>query len=153
MSDASYPISATMKGRSDSKWDAPWVVVYGHSPQEVQAKLQGVVDSGLLSTLAEADNALKATTNAAPLVAQGQQAYAQPPAQPQQSPWGASPQGQQQPQQQNRNGGPPHPEGKACHCGNVLERKTTQNGKAKWQCPDWRWNNGNPNGHAMEWAN
>jgi hypothetical protein len=49
-----------------------------------------------------------------------------------------------------------HPEGKACEvpgCGKVLEFKKTQSGKAKWQCPEWRWNNGNPNNHGMEWQN
>lgn len=58
-----------------------------------------------------------------------------------------------QPQQQGQYGGPPHPEGKQCNCGKVLESKKTSSGKATWRCPDWRWNSGNPNGHDSEWAN
>ena len=88
---------------------------------------------------AEAKAALRGAAAAAPIV--------QPAGQPQQQVQ------QRQPQQQNPYGGTPHPESKSCHCGKVLELKKTSTGKSKWQCPDWRWNNGNPNNHAMEWAN
>jgi len=75
--------------------------------------------------------------------------------------WGAA---QQQPQQSapqqyggggaSKFGGPPHPEGKQCEsCGKVLEMKKTSTGKGTWRCPEWRWNNGVPNGHSSEWAN
>lgn len=65
----------------------------------------------------------------------------------------APPQQYQQPAPQQPHGNAQlHPEGKQCEmCGQVLEFKKTQGGKAKWQCGQWRWNNGNPNGHAMEW--
>lgn len=80
--------------------------------------------------------------------------------QPQQNPWGNQQQNNQPPPQQsqqqgggNRFGGTPHPEGKACSaCNKVLEMKKTSSGKTTWRCPDWRWNNGNPNNHDQEWG-
>lgn len=77
---------------------------------------------------------------------------------PQQSQgWGASQ--QQAPQQSAPQGGgskfagPPHPEGKTCSiCPNVLEFKKTSTGKGTWRCSEWRWQNGNPNGHSSEFA-
>lgn len=91
---------------------------------------------------------------------QGQPEWSQPqqaaPQQPQQNQgWGSAP--QQQAQQQgggSKFAGPPHPEGKQCEmCGKVLEFKKTSTGKGTWRCPEWRWSNGNPNGHTSEWAN
>lgn len=156
MSDAAFPLSVTLKGGRD--FDAPWIVVYGHAPDEVQSKLEAIANGGLIEATINAANALKGANNAAPLLPPGDPAAPQQPAQqaPQQSAWGQQPQQQQAPQsgrQQNRYGGELHPEGKQCHCGKVLEKKKTQSGKAKWQCPDWRWNNGNPNDHAQEWIN
>lgn len=56
------------------------------------------------------------------------------------------------PPQQSHPNAQLHPEGKQCEvCGQVLEYKKTQAGKPKWQCSQWRWNNGSPNGHTMEW--
>lgn len=73
--------------------------------------------------------------------------------------WGAAQQQSAPPQQQYGGGGskfagPPHPEGKQCEmCGKVLEFKKTSTGKGTWRCPEWRWNNGTPNGHTSEFAN
>lgn len=60
-----YKISATIKGQGSSKYDAPWIVVYGDTPEEVKALVDGVLDVGLDGTLAAADAAFKGTTNAA----------------------------------------------------------------------------------------
>jgi hypothetical protein len=157
MSDSNHALSVTLKGGED--FDSPWIVVYGNAPDEVAAKLEAVVNGGLIEATVIAANALKGANNAAPLLPQGQEAQQQAPAQPaQQQPWGQQPPVQQQaPQQQgggNRFGGQQHPEGKQCEvCSNVLELKTTGNGKKKWQCSQWRWNNGNPNNHTVEWVN
>lgn len=151
MSQDGKDISVTLKAGKD--FDAPWIVVYGNRPDEVQAKLENL--GGLVEAAVNAANHLKAVNagSALPAVAQpaaqpwGQQAPQQqaPAQQPQQNQGGQ--------QQGNRYGGPTHPEGKSCHCGKVLEKKNSSGGKGKWQCPDWRWNNGNPNGHDMEWIN
>ena len=156
MAQDGFPLSITLKAGTD--FSAPWIVVYGHSPDEVTTKLNAIIDGELIHATIVAANPFKAANNAAPLVSGGQEAAAAPqqaPAQPaQQSAWGQQPQQQAAPQQGgNRFGGEQHPEGKACHCGKVLEMKKTQSGKPTWQCPDWRWNGGNPNGHDMEWVN
>lgn len=86
-------------------------------------------------------------------------ATGQPPQQaaPQQSGgWGAAQ--QQAPQQQgggtSQYGNQLHPEGKQCDtCGQVLEFGKTKTGKGQWKCGQYRWNNGNPNNHTLEWAN
>lgn len=154
-----YALSITLK--AGQGYDSPWIVVYGNAPDEVQGKLEAIANGGLIEATINAANALKAANNAAPLAPQGQEA--QPPQQAapqQQSPWGAPAVQQQAPQQQPQRGGgggghgQQHPEGKQCsQCSTVLEFKTTGNGKKKWQCPQWRWNNGNPNGHDVEWVN
>lgn len=162
-----FSISATLKGGTG--YDAPWVVIYANDPGELKAKLAGIAEQGVLQATVEAANLLKGANNAAPLLAGGeqaappQQAPAQPVQQaPQQSAWGQQPVQQQPFQQQAPQGGfqqggefqkgQPHPQGTACHCGQVLVFSPTQNGKKKFQCPQWRWNNGNPNDHAQEWV-
>lgn len=91
---------------------------------------------------------------------QAQQAPAQQPQQqaaPQ--PWPSQPPQQQAPRPQQGGGGGnfggrPHPEGKQCQCGQVLEVKQTGSGKTVFRCSQWRWNNGNPTTHHdSEWAN
>lgn len=161
MSD--HSLSVTLK--AGTGYDSPWIVVYGNSPDEVEAKLRNT--GQLIEATVEAANMLKAANNAAPLATGGPDAQTpqvtvnqqiNPPTQT--NGWGSRPQQQAAPAQQGGGASHPnaqlHPEGNACDlagCGKVLEFKKTQSGKAKWQCPDWRWNNGNPNGHGMEWAN
>ena len=80
----------------------------------------------------------------------------QVPPPPQDNGWGAAPQQQAQQQQGGgggRFGGTPHPQGKQCQCGKVLEVKQTGTGKTVYRCSDWRWNGGNPTtNHDSEWA-
>lgn len=151
MSDE-LPIKLTLKGGSE--YDAPWITVDAANPEELQMKATALAGSGAIQAAVELANLFKAANHAAPLLDNHGLAAPDP------SPWSTpaqqpvvQQQPQAQPQQQNRYGGTPHPESKACHCGKVLELKKTSTGKSKWQCPDWRWNNGNPNNHAMEWAN
>lgn len=74
------------------------------------------------------------------------------------APWPSQPPQQQAPRPQQGGGGGnfggrPHPEGKQCQCGQVLEVKQTGSGKTVFRCPQWRWNNGNPTTHHdSEWA-
>jgi hypothetical protein len=98
----------------------------------------------------------------APQAAPAQPEWSQAPqAAPQQQSqgWGAAQ--QQAPQQSAPQGGggggqfagPPHPEGKQCQCGQVLEYKKTNSGKGVFRCAQWRWNNGNPTlNHDQDWA-
>ena len=162
MSD--LPLKATLKAGRD--FDAPWLTVDGISPDDLKMKLQAIAEQGVLEALVEAATTLRAIHNLSNGgVLPQPEAAPQAPAQqaPQQSGgWGGqAPQQQAAPPQQNqgggsRFGGPPHPEGKSCEfqgCGKVLEFKKTASGKGTWRCPDWRWGNGNPNGHTQEWAN
>jgi hypothetical protein len=146
--------------------DGDMVNVYADSNEELDSLIAGfphgawvqfkanLRGSGALAQSVQADYSQQGLQQPQPQAAWGtvtQQGF-QPAQQGQQ--W-SQPAQQAPPQQQ---GGRPqatlHPEGKQCQMdGKVLELKTTTNGKRKWQCPDWRWNNGNPNGHAMEWAN
>lgn len=146
MSD--YPISATLKGKSDSRFDAPWIVIYGNNPDEVADRLDAVTNGRLIDSLVAADERIKLQTSL------GATQVPQQSAPPQASgPWGggqpaqhtgSAPQQQQRPQY-----GPTHPEGKTCEtCNKGLEQKQTSNGNNVWRCPDWRWNNGNPNNHT-----
>lgn len=158
MSEA--PLKATLKAGRD--FDAPWLTVDGNTPDDLKAKLDNIANNGLLQSLVSVADLLKATNNAGPVLAPPQQQAQQAPAnngwgQPQQQPQvtNAPPQQQQQAPRQAgwQANATLHPEGLACEmCNKVLEYKKSQSGKAKWQCPDWRWNNGNPNGHGMEWA-
>lgn len=154
MSD--LPIKATLK--SGGGYDAPWLTVDASTPDELQQRLRAVIDSQVLETVAEAAGVFRATQLIdAPAPQQQAPAQQAAPQQQQSGGWGQAPQTQQQQRPQGGggrpNGGPPHPEGKACEsCSKVLEFKTTSGGKGTWRCPDWRWNNGNPNGHTQEWA-
>jgi hypothetical protein len=60
-----YKISATLKGQGSSKYDAPWIVVYGDTAEEVSALLDAIQDAGLPGNLASADAAFKGATNVA----------------------------------------------------------------------------------------
>lgn len=174
-----HSLSATLK--AGTNYDAPWVVVYANTPDELKQRLDGITSLGVLEATVDAAATLRAIHNAqeggltppsrlptttgapnpggTPFTQQPQPAYPTP--QPPQSGggWGQQAPQQQAPQAQQGgyqggNRGVLHPENKACTtCGSVLEFKTTGGGKKKWQCPQWRWNNGNPNGHDVEWIN
>lgn len=158
------PIKATLK--AGGGYDAPWLTMDASDPNDLAFKLKGLIEhESALTLVIEAANALKAHNTAAPIAAS--QALVPPtsqPAAPQQQaqqPWGQTPAAQQQgaaPAQQHRGGqrfnDVQHPEGKGCEtCPEILVLKKSQGGKEKWQCPAWRWNNGTPNGHSMEWIN
>lgn len=156
MSEETAALTVTLK--AGSGYDVPWVVVRGDSPDEVVFKLDNLSD--VFASAVAAANLFKVIEagELTPVVAE-QATVAQPqlasvPA------WGATPQPAAAPVPQaapaSRGGHPVtvHPEGKSCSLdGKPLEYKTSTSGKGKWQCPDWRWNNGTPNGHAMEWIN
>jgi hypothetical protein len=147
----------TITLKAGTGYDSPWIVVRGDNPQDVTAKLNGLGD--VIAATVQAAELFKGAGNAAPLTVPEPQAPAQQPQQ--QSGWGQAPQQQAAPQQyqqappprNSKFGGPPHPEGKTCNCGTVLEMKETGSGKKVFRCPQWRWNNGNPNGHDSEFVN
>lgn len=140
MSD--FPISVTLKGGKD--FDSPWIVLYGNTPDEVEAKLQAVISGDLATKTAEAAAFFRAQHN---LAAGGVTAPAQPQTQqpvpmpqqggvPQQPPvqnaWN------QQPQQQNQ---PAQQQGEQCPaCGSYAQYKefTSKAGNfiKLWACPN-----------------
>lgn len=164
MTESSAPLRATLK--AGGGYDVPWITVEANNPDDLEQKLRGIIDSKVLETVAEAASMFQATQNAAPLT-QPQQAQQQAPApqaapQQQNSGWGAAAQQPQQqaapPQQQgggrSQHGAQLHPDGTQCAvCGEVLQHAMTRTNKAQWKCPQYRWNNGNPNNHTLEWAN
>lgn len=148
MSEDTAPIVVTLK--AGTGYDAPWLVIRGYDPDDVVTKLRSL-DGVIEATLETAGAFVAGRSFGKPV--QQEAPVAPPTEQPRQQGWG---QQQSQPQQasqppRSKFGGQLHPEGKTCEiCPNVLELKKTQTGKAKWQCNDWRWNNGNPNGHSSE---
>lgn len=154
MSD--LPIKATLK--AGGGYDAPWLTVDAADDGDLTNALRAIINSEVPALLIEAANVLKAANNAAPILP-GNDAPAQQgvTSTAPKSGWGSSPAAAQQgaaPAQGNHPKAILHPEGKTCDiCPNVLEQKKTQGGKLKWQCNAWRWNNGSPNNHSMEWAN
>jgi hypothetical protein len=148
MSDNEQP-RITLK--AGGGYEAPWVTVPFDNPDEAVEKLNAINNSSLLEKVVETSNLFRAAYTAGPLVAGNTEPAQQAaPQQPKQQGWGQRP-AQQGGGQTSKYGGQLHPEGKTCEiCPNVLELKKTQTGKAKWQCNDWRWNSGNPNGHTSE---
>lgn len=147
MSNEGFKFQASVKDA-----DGDMVNVRADSPEELAAYLSNfpVAEYAQFKANVRGGQALGGITQPAPQ----QQAPAQQ-APPQNQGWGQSQQ-QSAPQGggQGAYGAQLHPEGKQCEmCGKVLEFKKTSSGKSTWRCPDWRWNNGNPNGHAQEWAN
>jgi hypothetical protein len=163
VSDETSPIVVTLKGGTG--YDQPWIVVRGNTPDQVAAMLRNLGE--LPAATLEASNLLQNVATLAPVLPNSAQPA--PPAQaPQQNvtpgPWPNTPQQQapqapvqpapQQQGQQGQYGETLHPENKGCQmCGQVLVRKQTSTGKATWRCPQWRWNNGQQNGHTQEWIN
>lgn len=160
MSEKTQALRATLK--AGTEFSSPWLTVDADNPSDLEQKLRGIIDSKVLETVAEAASMFQATQNAAPLTQPQQPEWSQAPAQqapPQQQNqgWGAAQQQSAPPQQQGggqgRYGAQQHPEGKQCDtCGNVLEFAQTRTGKNQWKCNQYRWNNGNPNNHTLEWA-
>lgn len=152
MSEDTAPIVVTLKAGTD--YSAPWLVIRGYDPDDVTNKLKnldGVIEATLEAAgIFAAGRSLGQPTQTAP----AQQAPAEQP----KKAWGGNPQPQAAPAPQGNGGGYQphpsavlHPEGKTCDlCGQPLEFKKTQTGKATWRCGQWRWANGNPNGHASE---
>lgn len=87
MSD--LPIKATLK--AGNGFDAPWLTVDAATPEDLEFKLQALIEGSALAAVVEAANVLKAANNAAPLLQSGAEAQAPvapaAPAQPQG--WGA----------------------------------------------------------------
>lgn len=157
----SEAICVTIKVPESAKFagDNPWFVFKGEGPDvrsniirtfslEVDdtVSLAGVVIAAQTTVTGETNASRGGLTSAPPTPLPEPASNV---VTPQVQAWGAAPQ-QQAPSNPNAQ---LHPAGKACHCGKVLEYKTSTGGKAKWQCPEWRWNGGNPNNHGMEWAN
>jgi hypothetical protein len=153
------PLKATFK--AGTGYDAPWVSVDGNDPVELNTRVVAVKDHPeLLANIVALSQALQAVNSAGPVINTQQPVPQQQPqpAQPSnvtQGPWGNNGAAQQQPQQnQGQQNVTYHPEGKACEsCGQPLQYKQTNSGKGTWRCPQWRWNNGSPNGHTQLWAN
>lgn len=146
--ESEAPITITLK--AGTGYDAPWLVIRGFNPEDVELKLKSL--DGVIAATHEATASFALGQIAAPAQQQA------PPQQQKPRAWGANAGQQQAAPQQRQGGNHPsaqlHPEGKTCAvCPNILEYKKTQSGKPKWQCPDWRWNNGNPNDHSQEWIN
>lgn len=168
MSEETAPIVVTLKGGRD--YDAPWLVIRGNRPDEVANMLNNL--GSLPEAVSQAAQMFAGVVSAGPVLPQQQSAPAQQapagngaawgtiqpgqgfqPAQ-QAQPWGGGQQQSAPPQQgqPSRQGAQLHPEGEACGCGKVLEYGKTRTNKGQWKCPDYRWNNGNPNDHRLEWA-
>lgn len=105
-----FPLSVTLKG--DGDFDAPWIVVYGNDPDEVKAKVAGVVGLDASKFDALVDLVVEAAT-----IYKGQhvaaKGFSQPsaPAQTQhdtnvtQGPWGGGSGAQQGAQSRSGGGG------------------------------------------------
>lgn len=143
--------------------DGDMVNVRADSPEELDAYLSNfpVAAYAQFKANVRGGQALGAVVQPAPVQQQApapQQGWGQPavpaPAPAVEPTWAAQPvAAPAAPPQQNTSkfAGPPHPEGKTCEhpaCSKVLEAKKTSAGADTWRCPDWRWSNGNPNGHT-----
>lgn len=154
MSEDTAAITATIKAGTD--YAAPWLVVRADNPDEMVTRLKAL--DGVIEATLEAAGAFTAGRSLGSPTSTEPAAQAAP-AQQKQA-WGSgSPAPQQSAPAQSGGGYQPHPsavlhpEGKTCElCSQPLEFKKTQGGKGKWQCGQWRWNNGTPNGHGMVWA-
>ena len=158
MSEDTADLTITMK--AGTGFDAPWIVVRGDSPADINFKLVNL-DETIALTI-DVANKFKAVNNASSIVAQGSVAQAtvapEAPAAP--NGWGSSPAAvpAQQPVQ---NTPPPqsnvryHPEGKlcaSCNAGVIFKEITSKAGKTfqLWTCPNQRTKG---DGHFSEFAN
>lgn len=147
-------ISVTLKGGKD--FDAPWIVFYGDSIADVGRTLDDPNLDKLTTRVAEVAALFKGAVTVVSTVQlpPANQSQPTPPAAPasQQQPqapqtaWGSQPPAQQQQQYSQQ---PPQQGGNlgACGCGEPLQLKTGHSNRGAWQkkqCPNWRWNNGNP---------
>lgn len=160
MSGEGFKFQASVKDA-----DGDMVNVRAASAEELGAYLSNfpVAEYAQFKANVRGGAALGGITQAQAPAQQDQPAWSQPQqAAPQQQSqgWGAA--AQQQPQQsappQQQGGGgygnvQLHPEGTQCGvCGEVLQYGKTRTNKGQWKCPQYRWNNGNPNNHTLEWA-
>lgn len=145
MSEDTSDLTVTLK--AGTRYDAPWIVVRGDNPEDVTFKLNNL-DSVIEATLEAAGKFAASSTLGAKTVAQEPAQQAAPPTK--QQGWGGQSRAQGG-QATSKFGAPLHPEGKTCEiCPNVLEKTKTSSGKPVWRCSEWRWANGNPNGHTNE---
>lgn len=150
MSEDTAPLVITLK--AGTGFDSPWIVVRGSNPEEVVSKLNSL--DGVIEATLEAAGLFTAQRSLGGKQQQAEAPPTEPAPQQRQQGWGTTPAAAQQgaaPAQPPRSkfGGQLHPEGKTCEiCPNVLEKKQTSSGKNVWRCNDWRWGNGNPNGHT-----
>jgi hypothetical protein len=155
VSEQSFSISVTLK--ASGGYDAPWIVVYGNNPDEVEQKVGSIANGGLMQTVVEASNAYRAAFAASGVAAGGPAAPAPAPASgghwsPRQGAAGghgwASSSGQV-------SGGKPHPEGEGCEsCGTTLTYKEGVSKAGKpyklWACPNGR---ARGDGHTSRFVN
>ena len=155
MSGEGFKFQASVKDA-----DGDMVNLRADSPEELGAYLSNfpVAEYAQFKANVRGGAALGGITQAAPQPPAQQQEQAPswaaqaPPQQAAPQGWGAA--AQQAPQQQGGNyGAQLHPEGTQCTtCGEVLQYGKTRTNKGQWKCPQYRWNNGSPNNHTLEWA-
>lgn len=143
-------LKATLKAGAD--YSAPWLTVDATNVEDLSAQLDAILSSDVTERLIATANLLKAANNAAPLVANGQEAAAPQAAPPAQKSWG------QAPAAAPTNGGPVdgavHPTDVCQSCGQSPRYKniTAKSGKQfqLWSCPNQR---SRGDGHYSEFAN
>ena len=159
MSGEGFKLQASVKDA-----DGDMVNVRADSPEELDSYLSNfpVAAYAQFKANVRGGAALGGITQPQAPAQPGQPEWSQPQqAAPQQQSqgWGAAQ--QQAPQQSAPQGGGGggygnvqlHPEGTQCGvCGEVLQYGKTRTNKGQWKCPQYRWNNGNPNNHTLEWA-
>ena len=144
-------LKATLKAGAD--YAAPWLTVDAVNVEDLSAQLDAILSSDVTEKLIATANLLKAANNAAPLVANGQEAapvqQAAPPAQKQ---WGQAPAAA--PTAGGTQDGAVHPTDTCQSCGQSPRFKniTAKSGKQfqLWSCPNQR---SRGDGHYSEFAN
>lgn len=172
MSEDTAPLVITLK--AGTGFDSPWIVVRGYDPADVVNKLNSL--DGVIEATLEAAGLFTAQRSLGGKQQPAEAPPTEPAPQQRQQGWGVANRptdgGSQGPTSSYQNsshqtpaaaqqgaapaqpprskfGGQLHPEGKTCDiCPNVLEKKQTSSGKNVWRCNDWRWGNGDPNGHT-----
>lgn len=150
MSEDTSAYTVTLKGGKG--YEDSWIVVRGDSVADVAAKLQGIGE--VVGATVAAASLFHGANAAGPIVQPPPAVPIQPVQEVQQQAapgWATAPPAQAA---TGPRGERLHPEGKTCAaCPKPLMEKKTQGGKLKWQCEDWRWNNGSPNSHTAEFQN
>lgn len=150
MSD--FPIQLTIKGGEG--FAVPWITIGANNPTEFVDHVKGLADTGAYQVAVDAASAFVATYNAAPVTQPVPGEYDTQAPLP--GGWDTHPAPHSTPSptqaavlQTGSFGAVLDPSGRVCEeCGKRLEQKKTTNGNLVWRCPEWRWNNGNPNNHT-----